>query len=75
MRTQAYLRSRDFLVGLLQTGMDHGDFRQVEPLPIAAAMMESLHWNACERVRTSLGLSVEEAANHTADLLLGGLKV
>jgi AcrR family transcriptional regulator len=74
VRTQAYLRSRDLLVGLLQAGMDHGDFRPVDPLPIAAAMMELLHWDACERVRTSLGLTVEAAADHTAEFLLGGLK-
>ena len=72
-RTQAYLRERALLVGLLRVGMAQGSFRQGDPLPMAAALMELLHWQACDRLRRSLGLSNMEAAEQLTRLVLGGI--
>ncbi len=73
-RTKAYLRERALLVGLIEVGMDAGTFRKGDPLPMAAAIMELLHWQACTRLKRSLGLSSGEAADHLTRLVLGGLR-
>ncbi|MBM3268240.1 MAG: TetR/AcrR family transcriptional regulator [Candidatus Sericytochromatia bacterium] len=74
-RAQAYLRERALLEGLIRAGMDQGVFAKGDPLPMAAMIMELLHWQSCERMRRSLGLSSEAAADQLTKLVLGGLGV